>query len=61
MTRIGAWLARDRQAYQYLSESVRQFHRPERISDMIRLAGFEKVTLNKYLGGAVCMHTARKR
>ena len=57
---IGAWLARDRQAYRYLSESVRLFHPPEHVADLIRQSGFAEVRVEKFLGGAVCMHIARK-
>ena len=60
MPRVGGWLARDPQAYRYLSESVRRFHAPERIAELIRETGFEKVTIQRFLGGAVCMHSARK-
>lgn len=60
MPRIGALLARDREAYRYLSESVRRFHPPERVAAMIEEAGFEHVTMLKFLSGAVCMHIARK-
>jgi demethylmenaquinone methyltransferase/2-methoxy-6-polyprenyl-1,4-benzoquinol methylase len=60
MPRIGAWLARDRDAYQYLSDSVRRFHAPENIVILIEQAGFKPVTVRKYLRGAVCMHIADK-
>jgi len=58
--RIGGLLAGDRHAYRYLSDSVRGFHAPEVVSDMIRHAGFAQVTLRKFLNGAVCMHIAEK-
>ena len=57
---IGGLLAGDRPAYRYLSDSVRQFHPPEAVSEMIRHAGFAQVTLRKFLNGAVCMHIAEK-
>lgn len=57
---IGGLLAGDRHAYRYLSDSVRGFHAPEVVSDMIRHAGFAQVTLKKFLNGAVCMHIAEK-
>lgn len=57
---IGGLLAGDRHAYAYLSDSVRGFHAPEVVSDMIRHAGFAQVTLRKFLNGAVCMHIAEK-
>jgi len=53
-------LARDRAAYQYLSDSVRQFHPPETVAMLIEQAGFKEVTLRKFLSGAVCMHSAVK-
>ena len=60
MPRIGALLARDRDAYQYLSDSVRQFHPPEKVAQFIEQAGFERVAVQKFLSGAVCMHIASK-
>jgi demethylmenaquinone methyltransferase/2-methoxy-6-polyprenyl-1,4-benzoquinol methylase len=57
---IGGWLAGDRSAYRYLSDSVRRFHPPEAVSDTIRQAGFAQVSLRKFLNGAVCMHIAEK-
>ena len=57
---IGGLLAGDRSAYRYLSDSVRRFHPPEVISERIRKAGFPRVTLRKFLNGAVCMHIAEK-
>ena len=60
MPRIGALLARDPGAYQYLSDSVRQFHPPEKVAQFIEQAGFEQVVVRKFLSGAVCMHIAHK-
>ena len=40
--------------------SVRQFHPPEKVSEIIRDAGFNRVTVRKFLCGAVCMHIAEK-
>lgn len=57
---IGGLLSGDRSAYRYLSDSVRRFHPPEAVTDMIRQAGFAQVTLRKFLNGAVCMHIAEK-
>lgn len=57
---IGGFLAGDRDAYQYLSDSVRQFHPPETVSEMIAGVGFTQIQVRKFLGGAVCMHTAEK-
>ncbi|MGE5216266.1 MAG: ubiquinone/menaquinone biosynthesis methyltransferase [Chloroflexota bacterium] len=60
MPRLGGLLAGDRDAYQYLSDSVRRFHSPETIATMIERAGFAQVQARRYLNGAVCMHTAEK-
>lgn len=60
MPRIGALLARDRAAYQYLSDSVRQFSPPETIAALMEQAGFKDVRLRKFLSGAVCMLSAVK-
>ncbi len=57
---IGGLLGGDRSAYRYLSNSVRRFDLPEVISEKIKQAGFAKVTLRKFLNGAVCMHIAEK-
>jgi demethylmenaquinone methyltransferase / 2-methoxy-6-polyprenyl-1,4-benzoquinol methylase len=57
---VGGFLAKDRHAYRYLSESVRQFVPPEKISEMIEQCGFETVTLRRFLFGAVCLHVASK-
>jgi demethylmenaquinone methyltransferase/2-methoxy-6-polyprenyl-1,4-benzoquinol methylase len=57
---IGGLLAGDRSAYRYLSDSVRRFHSPEVVSEIIRKAGFTQVTARKFLNGAVCMHIADK-
>lgn len=57
---IGQVLAGDRSAYQYLSESVRGFESPEKICLLIERAGFERVTVRKFLCGAVCLHVAEK-
>ncbi|MBI2359269.1 MAG: ubiquinone/menaquinone biosynthesis methyltransferase [Deltaproteobacteria bacterium] len=57
---IGAGIARERGAYQYLSDSVRTFATPEAIAELIRSAGFRSVAVQKFFCGAVCLHTAEK-
>lgn len=57
---IGAILAGDRRAYQYLSESVRTFHPPESVAELIRETGFREVRIDKFLSGAVCLHLGEK-
>jgi len=57
---IGASVAHDRGAYQYLSESVRNFHPPEAIGQLLEKSGFQSVKIEKMLQGAVCLHSAEK-
>jgi demethylmenaquinone methyltransferase / 2-methoxy-6-polyprenyl-1,4-benzoquinol methylase len=57
---ISGFVSRDRQAYQYLSDSVRQFAPPEKVSELLEQCGFEQVTLQRFLFGAVCLHVANK-
>lgn len=57
---VGGLLSNDLKAYQYLSDSVRQFHPPETVARMIEQAGFVDVKIQKFLRGAVCMHVAAK-
>jgi demethylmenaquinone methyltransferase/2-methoxy-6-polyprenyl-1,4-benzoquinol methylase len=58
--RIAGLLAPDPKAYKYLSESVRQFHSPEIIANLIEQVGFQRVTIRKFLNGAVCLHVGEK-
>ncbi|HEY6199194.1 MAG TPA: ubiquinone/menaquinone biosynthesis methyltransferase [Candidatus Binatia bacterium] len=54
---LGGRLSRDREAYRYLSRSVRGFHTPEAVAQMITDAGFADVRVQKFLNGAVCLLT----
>lgn len=57
---IGARLAHDRDAYQYLSDSVKNFSPPRTIAEMIGQTGFEAVGVHRFLMGAVCLHVGEK-
>jgi demethylmenaquinone methyltransferase/2-methoxy-6-polyprenyl-1,4-benzoquinol methylase len=57
---IGRSLSPRGNAYSYLSDSVRSFHSPEKLAGFIHEAGFEEVTIRKFLKGAVSIHVARK-
>lgn len=57
---IGKILTRKGEAYRYLSQSVRQFHSPEAVAELIEGSKFERVQLRKFLNGAVCLHVAQK-
>jgi len=58
--RVGELVTGDRDAYQYLVESIRKFPRPERFADMIRAAGFRRVSFTAMTGGVVALHSGWK-
>lgn len=58
--RLGGLLAGDRDSYQYLVESIRQFPKQDVFADMIRAAGFAKVRYTNMTGGIVAMHSGYK-
>jgi len=58
--RIGRAVTGDREAYQYLVESIRKFPRPERFADMIRAAGFRRVSFTPMTAGVVALHSGWK-
>jgi len=54
---MGGFLAGDPQPYQYLVESIRQFHDQETLADLMRDAGMKHVTYKNILGGVVAIHS----
>jgi demethylmenaquinone methyltransferase/2-methoxy-6-polyprenyl-1,4-benzoquinol methylase len=58
--RIGKALARDEESYRYLVESIRKFPNQENFAEMIRGAGFERVTWRNYSGGIAALHSGWK-
>jgi len=55
---IGATVAGDRAAYQYLAESIRRFPAQDEFTDMISAAGFGQVRHNNLSGGIAAIHSA---
>ncbi len=55
---IGAKIAGDREAYQYLAESIRRFPPQDTFADMIRNAGFGQVSYDNLSGGIAAIHSA---
>jgi demethylmenaquinone methyltransferase / 2-methoxy-6-polyprenyl-1,4-benzoquinol methylase len=55
--RIGEWVTGDREAYQYLVESIRKFPKPGAFARMIENAGFRRVTYKSMTGGVVALHS----
>ncbi|MDJ0949819.1 MAG: bifunctional demethylmenaquinone methyltransferase/2-methoxy-6-polyprenyl-1,4-benzoquinol methylase UbiE [Alphaproteobacteria bacterium] len=55
---LGAQVAGDREAYEYLVESIRRFPDQETLSGMIATAGLERVQLRNLSGGIAALHSA---
>jgi len=47
----------DAESYQYLVESIRKFPKPSAFAEMIRAAGFSRVTWQSLSGGVVALHS----
>ena len=58
--RIGALVAKDRDSYQYLVESIRQFPDQESLASRMKKAGFERVTHQNLTGGIAAIHCGYK-
>ena len=58
--RLGQVLAGDKDSYQYLVESIRKFPKQEQFAEMIREAGFTKVSYQDYSTGIAALHTGWK-
>tara|TARA_B100000686_G_C16802564_1_gene987239 strand:+ start:3015 stop:3839 length:825 start_codon:yes stop_codon:yes gene_type:complete len=54
---IGEAIARDRESYQYLVESIRRFPQPESFAEMISKAGFGGVKWKPMSGGIAALHS----
>ncbi|MBW8269560.1 class I SAM-dependent methyltransferase [Caldovatus sp. SYSU G05006] len=54
---LGARVAGDRGAYEYLAESIRTFPDQETLAAMMRRAGLERVAWRNLSGGIVAIHT----
>lgn len=54
---LGRYVAGNAEAYRYLVESIRRFPPPERFADMMRNAGFRRVSYRVLTGGVVALHS----
>lgn len=57
---IGARVAGDREAYQYLVESIRTFPDQAGLAELVRAAGFAHVKWQNFTGGIAALHTGWK-
>jgi demethylmenaquinone methyltransferase/2-methoxy-6-polyprenyl-1,4-benzoquinol methylase len=58
--RVGQAVTGDRDAYQYLVESIRKFPKPKRFAAMIEAAGFRRASFTAMTGGIVALHSGWK-
>jgi len=58
--RLGAIVARQPEAYQYLIESIQRFPNQEEMKTLIETAGFYKVTYRNLFFGIACIHIGTK-
>ncbi|MET4128731.1 bifunctional demethylmenaquinone methyltransferase/2-methoxy-6-polyprenyl-1,4-benzoquinol methylase UbiE [Roseovarius sp. MBR-6] len=58
--RLGQVIARDRDSYQYLVESIRRFPDQETFLGMVRDAGFENAKYRNLSMGIACLHSGWK-
>jgi demethylmenaquinone methyltransferase / 2-methoxy-6-polyprenyl-1,4-benzoquinol methylase len=54
---LGRIVTGDAEAYRYLVESIRRFPRPNAFADMMRAAGFARVSFQRMSGGIVALHS----
>ncbi|MBV8790525.1 MAG: bifunctional demethylmenaquinone methyltransferase/2-methoxy-6-polyprenyl-1,4-benzoquinol methylase UbiE [Pseudolabrys sp.] len=55
--RLGAAVTGDREAYQYLVESIRKFPAPKAFARMLTDAGLRRVSFTPMTGGVVALHS----
>jgi demethylmenaquinone methyltransferase/2-methoxy-6-polyprenyl-1,4-benzoquinol methylase len=54
---MGSAVTGDRDSYQYLVESIRKFPDQDRFADMIREAGFSRVSYRNLTMGVAAIHS----
>ena len=54
---LGRAVAGDAESYRYLVESIRRFPRPDAFAEMMRAAGFARVSFQRMSGGIVALHS----
>jgi demethylmenaquinone methyltransferase/2-methoxy-6-polyprenyl-1,4-benzoquinol methylase len=58
LPRLGEWVAKDGEAYQYLAESIRRFPPQMAFARMIEQAGLSRVKVRNLTGGIAALHSA---
>ena len=57
---IGTRISGSRDAYTYLAATIPRFYSAQELADIMRRAGFDKVTFQQYMFGAAAIHQAMK-
>jgi demethylmenaquinone methyltransferase/2-methoxy-6-polyprenyl-1,4-benzoquinol methylase len=57
LPRLGRVVAKDADSYQYLAESIRTFPDQARLAEMLREAGFARVSVRNLSGGIAAIHS----
>jgi demethylmenaquinone methyltransferase/2-methoxy-6-polyprenyl-1,4-benzoquinol methylase len=60
LPRVGGIFSGNAQAYGYLPNSVARFPRPTELAELMKHAGFTDVKCERWTGGIVALHTARR-
>jgi len=60
LPKMGEIIAKDRESYQYLAESIRQFPPQEELAERMKQVGFEHVKYRNLTGGIVAIHNGHK-
>jgi len=58
--RLGAWVAREPEAYRYLVESIRRFPDQEQLKSIFEQTGFSDVHYRNFSFGIACLHVGSK-
>lgn len=58
LPRLGQWVAGDREAYQYLVESIRRFPPQDELAQRMARAGLDRVRVRNLSGGVAAIHAA---
>ena len=57
---LGRMIARDQEAYGYLTDSTMDFYRAEKLADLFRQAGFTAIGYKKFMLGTIAIHWGMK-
>lgn len=60
LPQLGEWIAKDRDSYQYLAESIRMHPNQDTLKSMALTAGFDRCEVYNILSGIVAIHQCLK-